>query len=69
MFSSARSKSDISAEEETKTRPPYVEDAAAKEPFQPKYRGTCYCGEVEIAANSDPVVCDCTADITSKVEI
>ena len=68
MFSSARSKSDQTAEEETKTRPPYVEDAGAKEPFQPKYRGKCYCGAVEIAANSDPVVCDCTADISMQLE-
>lgn len=62
MFSSARSKSDQTAEEETKTRPPYVEDAKAEKPFQPKYRGKCYCGAVEIAANSDPVVRVWTAD-------
>ncbi|KAK9835809.1 hypothetical protein WJX74_008427 [Apatococcus lobatus] len=62
MFSSARSRSDQTAEEETKTRPPYVEAPDAKQSFQPKYKGACYCGQVEIAANSDPVdvrVCHC----------
>ena len=56
MFSGARSHSDQTAEEETKDRPPYVEAPDAKEPFERKYKGACYCGEVEIAANSDPVV-------------
>ena len=56
MFSSAKAKSNETAEEEVKTRPPYVEDPQAKQPFQPKYKGKCYCGQVEIATNSDPVV-------------
>ena len=56
MFSGARSHSDPTAEEESKDRPPYVEAPDAKEPFKRKYKGACYCGEVEIAANSDPVV-------------
>ena len=57
MFSGARSESAAqTAEEETQTRPPYVEDPEAKEPFKHKYVGKCYCGAVEFAANSDPVV-------------
>ena len=56
MFSSKKGKSDDTAEEELKTRPPYVEDPEAKESFRRKYVGKCYCGKVEIAANSDPVV-------------
>ncbi len=61
MFSSARRQADETAEEELKTRPPYIADPNEKKPFERKYVGKCYCGEVEIAVNSDPVVSDCFA--------